>query len=202
MTLRKARVSMLRLVLCPIVIAGIFFGRPPGAVDTLGVSLVEFAGYMLLLIGLGIRLWAILYIGQRKSKELIADGPYSVCRNPLYVGTFAIVPGIALCFENIPLAILAFAISVAVHYFVVLGEERRLTELFGDAYHAYCREVPRFLPSLRHYHSPERFEVSARGIRRAILESIPVLLVPPLAELVEALQAQHILPILWKMPWL
>jgi protein-S-isoprenylcysteine O-methyltransferase Ste14 len=40
--------------------------------------------------GATLRLWSTLYIGGRKRVVLVSDGPYSLCRNPLYVGTFLI----------------------------------------------------------------------------------------------------------------
>lgn len=44
--------------------------------EVLGISLVIFA-----VLG---RFWSILYIGGRKNKEVMQDGPYSMCRHPLY----------------------------------------------------------------------------------------------------------------------
>ena len=31
------------------------------------------------------RFWAILYIGGRKNQMIMLDGPYSICRHPLYL---------------------------------------------------------------------------------------------------------------------
>ena len=43
---------------------------------------VEAVGLCLIAMGVIGRMWCTLYIGGRKSSEIIAQGPYSVSRNP------------------------------------------------------------------------------------------------------------------------
>ena len=70
MNLRKSRVRLLRVAFVCLVLMALFFGAP-----TRETVLLDFvchtAGYLLLMAGLGLRLWAILYVGERKSRELI-----------------------------------------------------------------------------------------------------------------------------------
>jgi protein-S-isoprenylcysteine O-methyltransferase Ste14 len=51
-------------------------------------GVMEAVAFMFYLAGLGFRFWATLYLGGRKGSSVIAEGPYSVCRNPLYLGSF------------------------------------------------------------------------------------------------------------------
>lgn len=60
----------------------------------------ELAGWLLFLAGAFYRWWATLYIGGRKSKSLVCDGPYSTCRHALYFGTFLMVLAIAVFAES------------------------------------------------------------------------------------------------------
>src|SRR5262245_44567857 len=48
----------------------------------------DMIGWTLFLLGAATRWWATLYIGGTKNKVLATMGPYSLCRNPLYLGTF------------------------------------------------------------------------------------------------------------------
>ena len=44
--------------------------------------------WLLFVYGGALRLWATLYVGGRKGRVVVCEGPYSLCRNPLYLGTF------------------------------------------------------------------------------------------------------------------
>ena len=46
---------------------------------------IEVAGLALIVVGIAGRIWCTLYIGGRKASEIVASGPYSISRNPLYV---------------------------------------------------------------------------------------------------------------------
>lgn len=60
---------------------------------------------MLLLTGLGIRLWAAGYIGTRGRTRIfrtdyrIINGPYQILRHPLYIGNFLLVLGVTVLYE-------------------------------------------------------------------------------------------------------
>ncbi len=160
---------------------------------------IESAGYLLLMAGVGLRLWSTLYIGARKSRELIRHGPYSMCRNPLYLGTCAIITGVALLFCN-PIMLLAILLLfVPATLMTIAMEERHLEGIFAEQYRDYCREVPRLRPSLRHYAGLDKLEVSTRIIARAAIETSGILLVPLLEEVIQALHSHHWLPALWTL---
>lgn len=52
---------------------------------------MDTVAFMFCLAGLGFRFWATLYVGGRKGSSVISEGPYSVCRNPLYLASFLLV---------------------------------------------------------------------------------------------------------------
>jgi protein-S-isoprenylcysteine O-methyltransferase Ste14 len=107
-------------------------------------AISPFYGGLVALAGLGIRGWGVGYI--RKGQELTQDGPYSVVRNPLYLGSFFVGLGVCLMgrrFWILPLYVLAFAL---VYHRKMQQEEEDLLGIYGEAYRAYCARVPRIIP--------------------------------------------------------
>lgn len=79
---------------------------------------------------------------------LLTQGIYSRLRHPRYVEVTLWVLGYAL-FANYLGAYVVLALSVPLILGVVVLEERELRQRFGEAYEAYCRRVPRFIPRRR-----------------------------------------------------
>lgn len=98
----------------------------------------------LILIGLGIRSWSAGTLN--KSRELTTHGPYSVIRNPLYVGSFMMMLGFCLlCRDWLTMAFVCGPLSL-VYRSQVLMEESRLARLFPNQWPAYMQATPRFFP--------------------------------------------------------
>ena len=161
--------------------------------------IVESIGYVFLLIGLIIRIWCTFYIGGRKTIELITTGPYSICRNPLYIGTFILFIGIGLCFENPLILLLALVIIIPVHMIVIKMEETHLEAIFGEQYRMYKKRVSRFWPHFSNYRSPDILKVNVRAIRQIAIDAVVVLLLPEIEDLIELLHRQGIIPVLWHL---
>ncbi len=112
-------------------------------IEAFGLSLIVAA-----IIG---RMWCTLYIGGRKSAEIVRSGPYSVTRNPLYVFSTIGAMGIGAQTGSLIVA-LGFGILCYVAFSIVIrAEEKFLEQNFGEPYRAYCRDVPRFFPKLSLY---------------------------------------------------
>ncbi len=197
--LRKLRVLLLRGAFFLIAFLAVFV-RPRWPTVGTTATAVELSGYAFLLWGLTLRMWAMLYIGGRKSDLLITEGPYSICRNPLYVGSFLIAVGASLCFENLLMLAASLVVVVPIHLVAARLEEQHLAAKFPDAYPAYRSAVPRFWPRFRHYHSRSTVEVSVHTIRRVMLDTIAVLLIPAVEDLLEMLHRHHVVPVLWLFP--
>ena len=163
MLLRKLRTTLLRLVFIPVVLVAVFTRPSPSLASTIGFAM-EFSGYLFLLAGLVIRIWCSFYIGSRKSKELIDKGPYSICRHPLYIGSFLLAVGAGLCFENLLILLLVPAIIIPVHIITARIEEVRLESKFGEQYRTYKQKVPRFWPRFSNYNSPDIIEVNIHAL--------------------------------------
>jgi protein-S-isoprenylcysteine O-methyltransferase Ste14 len=80
-------------------------------------------------------------------RTFVALGPYSIVRNPMYVGAWLVIVGFGLAERSV--AVVAFsALWLALaHTFVIAYEERALASKFGASYREYCRRVPRWLPT-------------------------------------------------------
>lgn len=83
-----------------------------------------------------------------KDFSLTMGGPYSVTRNPLYLGNFLMGFGFAII-TNQPILLLLFIIVFAFIYHVtILEEEKGLLQRYGQEFIAYMSAVPRFFPRL------------------------------------------------------
>jgi protein-S-isoprenylcysteine O-methyltransferase Ste14 len=135
---------------CLVIVAMVFVTRPVYDSTYYGFWSQAF-GIFLILSGFGIRLWCTLYIGGRKNKDLMSSGPYSLCRNPLYVGSILAAVGIGLQTQMLTFGILGGVVCWAIFRAVVTQEERYLLAQFGEPYRRYCETTPRFLPRFSAY---------------------------------------------------
>ncbi|MGH8581791.1 MAG: methyltransferase family protein [Gammaproteobacteria bacterium] len=146
------------------------------------------------LAGLAFRFWATLYVGGRKGSTVVADGPYSVCRNPLYLGSFLLATASALFIRSGVFAVGILAVSVFYIIATVPREERHLKEARGEEYVRYCRRVPRFIPRLSLFHAPAEITVSIKGLWRECRRMFPWIWIPLAGELIAHLRSQPWMP--------
>jgi len=76
----------------------------------------------------------------------VLAGPYLRMRNPFYAGLVLVLAGAAIAAASWALALAAVGAALLAHVWVVRVEEPRLGARFGDAYAAYLRAVPRWVP--------------------------------------------------------
>ena len=176
-------------ILAPFAVAGLFHtplgeGRPwlQLALDSLG-----WASFV---AGASLRIWATLYIGGHKGKQLVTEGPYSICRNPLYLGIFFLVLSVAFFLGSPLLAIgVSFALT-AYLWTTVASEERRLAERQGETFRQYCEQVPRFWPRWRLLHAGDKLEVDLRSLRLEAFRALRWCAIPLACELVRLIERQ------------
>ena len=121
---------------------------PLGPLRWVGVGLVAFGAYLYV--------WSLVYLLQHETSavpgqppaHLQVSGWYRRVRHPLLLGVVAILLGETVWFASVALLAYALCYWLWLHVFVTLREERDLQAAFGDAYGAYAREVPRWLPRL------------------------------------------------------
>ena len=175
----------------------VLFGSPPVWTAGWASELFEMLGYFLLAGAALWRIWCALFIAGSKNGELATSGPYSMVRNPLYLGNFAGAVGFGFAVEQPYLAAL-FALAFALFYpSVVAREEARLGEIFGERYREYCSRVPRWIPDWSRYQEADTVSVSPRHVRGAILDAMWFLWAFALWQLIEQLHTAGILPTLF-----
>jgi protein-S-isoprenylcysteine O-methyltransferase Ste14 len=102
--------------------------------------------------GLTIRFWGVSHIGTvsrtraRRWGPLITSGPFTLLRNPLYIGNFLIWTGFAVSSGLVWMLPIAWAVFAVQYGAIARWEEAALIEHFGDEYRAYARVVPRWTP--------------------------------------------------------
>ncbi|WP_279483879.1 isoprenylcysteine carboxylmethyltransferase family protein [Aureimonas sp. SK2] len=146
---------------------------------------VESAGLAAIAAGVIGRAWCSLYIGGRKTKEIVEVGPYSISRNPLYVFTYLAMFGVGAQSGSLTIG-LVLALSVAGIFRVVISrEEAFLAAEFGSAYDAYCLRVPRFGPRFSAWRDMPVIEVRPDRVARTLADGLLFLLAWPAFELLE-----------------
>jgi len=105
------------------------------------------AGMALALLGEGIRIWASGHI--EKTERLATGGPYAYTRNPLYVGSALLALGVAVASASAFVMLAVAAYFAALYPAVIREESAFLAGRFPDAYAAWARDVPAFVPRLR-----------------------------------------------------
>lgn len=175
----------------------VLLGSPPKLLAGWPAELSELLGFFLLVAATLWRIWCMVFIGGTKNGELSMDGPYSVVRNPLYVGTFLGVVGFGFAIEQPYVAIVVVVLFCALYPAVVAQEEAQLVKRFGGDFHAYCTKVPRWIPDWSLYREPATIVASPKHIRKGILDAMWFLWAFSLWEFIEQLHVMKLLPVLY-----
>jgi len=161
---------------------------------------LEMLGYALILVCVAGRTWCALYIGGRKKKVLVDQGPYSVSRNPLYL--FSLIGGLGIGLQAGNLVTgLALALFVFALFSVVIAQEETfLKGRFPEEFAAYAALVPRWGPRFSNWHSDLELTVQPRLVLVTFRDALWFLLAIPLLEGIEMMQEAGWLPVLLHLP--
>lgn len=80
-----------------------------------------------------------------RTSNLMTDGPYRICRNPMLLGVFIYYIGVLLYLQTWQ-ALVIFAVYVLIMMVQVSKEEKRLEQDFGEEYRAYKRKTKKLIP--------------------------------------------------------
>ena len=117
-------------------------------------------GVLLAVGGLALSIWSIVYmrvVGKGnpfdayghevapRTSQLMTDGPYGLCRNPMLAGIYLYDAGVLVWLWS-ALPLLVFLVEVVLLTLQVCSEEKRLEQDFGKDYLDYKSRVGRYFP--------------------------------------------------------
>lgn len=114
-------------------------------------GMIKIFGIILILSGQVLRVSARGYKSEhsQEGRILIQDGPYGLVRNPMYLGVFLIGLGIALILFKWWFTLLIVAVIIIRYMLLISEEDKKLSQVFGQAHASYKRRVPCLAPSLK-----------------------------------------------------
>ena len=87
--------------------------------------------------------------GQVYAEELVTQGIFNHCRNPLYVGNILMLLGVGILSNSLIYLVIFIPLFILVYHAIVLAEENFLSKKFGNSFTAYCKKVNRWIPNVR-----------------------------------------------------
>jgi protein-S-isoprenylcysteine O-methyltransferase Ste14 len=192
---QKIRIAVLRIFFL-LAIPLILFTRSAWMHPEWLFDLFELVGVFLIIGAVLGRFWAILYIGALKNKVVMQDGPYSICRHPLYFFSTMGVVGFGLMLGSLVLAALLGGVAFVILSRTAAREEGFLRAEFGPAYADYAARVPRIWPKLSLFQAEPTVTSSLIAVRTNFFDALVFLAFIPLAELMEGLKEVALWPTL------
>jgi len=112
-----------------------------------GMMISMVLGYAVLFVGIGLFVqgWRELYRAHEQQR-LATNGLYAVVRHPQYLGLFIALFGEGVVHWPTLFSVGLFPVIVLAYAILARSEEGRVLREFGDAYRAYQRDVPMFIP--------------------------------------------------------
>jgi protein-S-isoprenylcysteine O-methyltransferase Ste14 len=104
-------------------------------------------------LGFALAAWAVASMRRAGTRfethqptaRIVTAGPYRFTRNPIYVGMFLALIGLAVGFDSLWLLVALAMFYLVIRYGVVAREEAYLERKFGDAYLDYKSRVRRWI---------------------------------------------------------
>jgi protein-S-isoprenylcysteine O-methyltransferase Ste14 len=118
--------------------------------DDLPAGLV---GAVVFMLALALAIWAMDTMTRagtnvptnRPTTAMVESGPYRFTRNPIYLGMFGGLVGLAIAFDTPWPLVTLVPFALVIRYGVVAREEAYLERKFGQAYRDYRKRVRRWL---------------------------------------------------------
>ncbi|MFD0985871.1 methyltransferase family protein [Methyloligella solikamskensis] len=182
---QKARIRLLQFG-AALFLVGFMAIQPVFSHD--GSDTIECIGVSLVLLCVAGRAWSSLYIGDKKNRELVTAGPYSMTRNPLYFFSMLGAVGIGLFAGSLVLAGLLGCLTYLILTTTAVKEAIHLDSLFGESYRDYEGRTPEFWPRPMLYSDAEQVTFSPDALKRTVLDGLLFIVALPAIELLEVVK--------------
>jgi len=156
-------------------------------------DILEVMGIFFVIFAVLGRFWSILYIGGHKNRTVMQDGPYSICRHPLYLFSTIGVLGLGMMLGSIVLTVLLGLLTFVILSVTARKEEQFLRAEFGDSYKTYEQRVPRIWPDISLFHTRNYVEFSVAHLKGNFFDALVFLAFIPLAELMEWVKEENLI---------
>ena len=161
---------------------------------------INAAAWVSFVAGAGLRFWATLYVGGRKNDVVVAEGPYSLCRHPLYLGSLLLALSGGLFLKSIVFALALALLTVLYMQGTVRVEEETLIRRLCEPYLAYCRRVNRYWPSFRNFSTSPRVTVDIHSLYLECARASRWIWLPLVGEVIGYLREASWWPRLFSVP--
>jgi protein-S-isoprenylcysteine O-methyltransferase Ste14 len=79
------------------------------------------------------------------AENLVTEGIFNHCRNPLYVGNVLMLVGVGLLSNSLIYVVFFIPLFLFIYQTIILAEENFLRNKFGASFNTYCKRVNRWL---------------------------------------------------------
>ena len=174
--------------------------------ESLWEDTAPFVATVLFLLGVGLvgiaslgRLWCSVYIAGYKTNRLVTEGPYSMCRNPLYFFSLLGALGLGLATETLLIPLLVLIAFAGYYPFVIKSEEAELARLHKSGFEAYLKTVPRFFPKISLLKEPQEYVMKPIAFKNHMFNALWFIWLIGVLEVVEGFHELHVLPAILKI---
>ena len=140
----RFRVPISSALFVALIVEDLVFATPPKFGWWRDPSIQGYLGLALVLVGLLIRSWAAGVLP--KGLDLATTGPYSLCRHPLYLGSFLLMAGFCMLLGYVHDYVVIFGPIVFIYYLTMRKEEHRLLGKYGARWSEYSAQSSMFFP--------------------------------------------------------
>jgi protein-S-isoprenylcysteine O-methyltransferase Ste14 len=145
---------MLKLASAVPVVGFVLAMKGRGLASLPDMPTIAWLGVGLGVLGLLLRLWAVLVLRERYTRTLLVHeghafergGPYRYVRHPGYLGSLLCLNGIALASGDAFVLLASIAATFAAYNYRIRAEDAMLVAAFGEPYQRYLRETRALLP--------------------------------------------------------
>ena len=119
----------------------------------LEVNLSLLLGLVLLILSLGVITYAFkelnnnetTYIPDGDPEKLVTSGPFSISRNPIYLGMAGTLLAIAFLFQSLSALLIPILFISIIQNTWIPHEEKKLAEVFGEEWKIYSAKTKQWL---------------------------------------------------------
>lgn len=188
-TLRISILRLLFLLMLPLMLFSRSAWMEPGWM----FEILEVMGLFFVIFAVLGRFWSILYIGGHKNRSIMQEGPYSICRHPLYLFSTIGVLGLGMMLGSIILTALLGVLTFVILSVTARKEEQFLRAEFGDSYQKYEQRVPRIWPDLSLFRTENYVEFSVAHLKGNFFDALVFLAFIPIAEIMEWVKEENLI---------